>query len=201
MNSLYLDSGFPVFLEEKTPTFPYLEEKIRQINAFVQENILKPIAVGVIGGTCEVAVELLFQKSLFSMGFEKALVGDPAAIALYEAEYMSDPLGSIVIGPIFEELLFRVFIQDAFEQFARLILPDIDVTCFSSQIKLATLVSIIGSSILFGLAHLSNGIGLLQPILCVMAGITFGLLNHFYGLPAPISAHMTNNAIAYLFNI
>lgn len=115
----------------------------------------------------------------------------------YEEAVFLNPFNAIVQAPVFEELVFRETIQTTFMVLAEQILPDSDIEVFSTQIKLSALVSIVATSILFGLAHLQNGTGLVQCVLATLSGLLLGYLKHEYGLSSSIAAHMTNNTIAW----
>ena len=163
----------------------------------VYRNLWIPISTGILVGMGN-----FFVVSFLAEGLEwiPGLV-DAFADAAIAQEYTETIMGSfwntVVEGPFLEEVVFRVLIQDVLHKITQKIFPDVDVEIFSSTVKLAALVAIVASAIIFGWAHYSSGFGLLHVILATMSGITLGLLKHHHGLVASTAAHMTNNAIVF----
>jgi membrane protease YdiL (CAAX protease family) len=180
-------------------TFSSLDETARKVGTFVHEKIISPVSIGIktgvryfVGATVASTVAI----STFAAFDCKSLVVDEAAVSRYRDILLSDPLSAIVTIPLAEEIVYRGFVQSAFEWLATRILPDVDLSLFGGSIKLAALVSVVGTSTLFGAVHLSNGIGIFHVVMAVVGGVTLGLLKHSHGMTASISAHMTINAMS-----
>ena len=170
---------------------------IQKIVDVAYQKIWVPISTGIIVGIGDLTFNVLLDNVLSLIpGFESFLA-DPSIAA----EYMEQVLGSFwdtaIEGPFWEEMLFRGLLQEFFHWMAEKILPDRDVALFFCKMKLATLVSIVATAVLFGSVHLSSGFGISHAILATVTGITYGILRERYGLRASISAHMTNNAIVF----
>jgi len=171
-----------------------LGSMIKKVAVLFYENVCYPIHLGITVGIYDFSSSVLLELGLERMGLGSVLANEIEA-ALYE-ESLKDVFDAVVVAPILEEFIFRFLLQNVFHFVARNVLPDINVDLFSYQIKLAALTSIVATSLLFGLAHLGNGLGIIQVILCTVGGITLGILKQHYGMLACTAAHMTNNAIA-----
>ena len=60
----------------------------------------------------------------------------------------------------------------------------------------ASLMAILATSSMFGLAHLGNGIGLSKIVYTTAGGVIFGFLKEKEGPLASVVAHSTLNLIA-----
>lgn len=80
-----------------------------------------------------------------------------------------------IISPIFEEILFRGII-----------------TYILSYLTDNLMITIIGSSALFGLAHLN----LFQGIITFLFGIFYSIVSIFFGIEYSIFLHILNNILA-----
>ena len=80
-----------------------------------------------------------------------------------------------LLGPIIEELMFRYIGQ--------------------------TIVGLVPSSVVFGLAHAFNPHegAITQAVLTTFSGLLYGYLVANYGIEAPVAAHILNNTLCYLF--
>lgn len=88
-------------------------------------------------------------------------------------------IGMVVLAPICEELLFRGFIQSAYENYSR---------------KYGFVIT----AVLFGMFHILNGIT--QVIPTFMAGLVFGYLVHRTGsIITSMLAHMAFNVSSIVF--
>ncbi len=86
-------------------------------------------------------------------------------------------LYSVLLAPLFEELLFRGLIFTQLRRYGR---------CFA----------ILLTALLFGLMHTN----VLQLIAAVLLGLLLAWIRESYGLPYAILLHISNNALAILFN-
>ncbi len=84
---------------------------------------------------------------------------------------------SIILAPLFEECLFRGLVFNPLRRFGR---------CFA----------ILVTALLFGLMHAN----ILQFIAAFLLGILLAWIRENYGLRRSILLHITNNALAILFN-
>ena len=93
----------------------------------------------------------------------------------------------------FKDLFVRralgVVVQAAFYKVAKRVLPDKDLVVLFCNITLAALVSIIASTVLFGLVSLAGGVGLTSVVTSTLAGITIGILQCHYGLTSEAFFH------------
>lgn len=190
----YVSQSFhvPSLVEVKT-SFQARAEKISQ---FAHEK-LQSVSMGIQVGLLDLGFGIVASE-LFDLipGFGD-LLADPELAAEYLEEAMGSFWETAVLAPVVEEVLFRQVIQGAFKKLAEKVLPDQDVTLFSQTMKLAVLVAVVATAVLFGLVHLGSGLGIVQVILATSTGIVYGILKEKYGLTASISAHMTNNAVAF----
>ncbi len=86
-------------------------------------------------------------------------------------------LYSVLLAPLFEEILFRGLLFNQLRRYGR---------CFAILI----------TALLFGLMHTN----VLQLIAAILLGILLAWIRENYGLPYAILLHITNNALAILFN-
>jgi membrane protease YdiL (CAAX protease family) len=102
------------------------------------------------------------------------------------------------VAPIVEECLFRSVIQPLAEKPIAYILPALTVEILGAQFALATLVTIVVTSLLFGVSHLFNGHpnASSQAIHATLGGVLLGIVAVHFGLLASISAHMVHNTTA-----
>ncbi len=84
----------------------------------------------------------------------------------------------VVVGPIFEELLFRYAL----------------ITFFITYLGLSAVISILLSAVLFGLAHRWY-----MMIPATIIGALYGYCFVYYGIIAAIVAHMTHNFFASIW--
>ncbi len=86
-------------------------------------------------------------------------------------------LYSVLLAPLFEELLFRGLLFNQLRRYGR---------CFAILI----------TALLFGLMHAN----VLQLIAAILLGLLLAWIRESYGLPYAILLHISNNALAILFN-
>ena len=86
-------------------------------------------------------------------------------------------LYSVLLAPLFEEILFRGLIFNQLRRYGR---------CFAILI----------TALLFGLMHTN----VLQLIAAILLGLLLAWIRETYGLPYAILLHISNNALAILFN-
>lgn len=183
-----------IFSQKKQSSFLPSSQKILDV---AYEKFWVPACAGfqwgAIAFTCETALETVLT---WIPGLADAFT-DPAAGDEYMKEVLGNFQGTVLWGPLIEEIVFRGICQSCLMEIAEGVLPDKDVKIFSHTIKLSALVAIVATSILFGLAHLSSGLGILHVVMATFGGIVMGLLKHHYGLTASAAAHVTNNGICY----
>lgn len=179
-----------------------LSEKIKvvseKVGNFAVQHILKPCAIGIGVGVAEFSVNLIFISLLSAVSEVGKIGADPIKAVEYSKAVLASFWQTAVIAPVLEEIVFRVVIQGAFDFITDKIFGDKEVEIFSHKIKLAALVSIVATSVLFGLAHYGSGLGLAQVISATIGGLVYGVLRHKYNPLASMSAHITNNSIILL---
>lgn len=102
-------------------------------------------------------------------------------VSQYHESIIKNPVNATLLGPIFEEVLFR-----------GIILPAL------FNITKSVPFAAIGSGLLFGAAHLNNRHdgAQKQAIVSAIWGTAIGFFSVSYGLGAAIAAHIANNTIA-----
>lgn len=173
-----------------------LKDITEKVGNFAHQHILKPCAIGVGVGLIKFPAMITFQAILGAFTGVAKAGHDPIKAAEYTKFILENFWKIAVIGPVIEEIIFRVVIQGCFDFLATKIFQDKEVEIFSYKIKLATLVSVVATSILFGLAHYSNGLGIAQVIGTTISGVILGVLRDQYNPLASMAAHITNNTLA-----
>ena len=119
-------------------------------------------------------------------------------------QFISKAISTIVIGPIVEEIMFRGVLQSIYlNHLPRLISKGVapgSEKWFDTKFAKAFRIGF--SAFIFGLAHLVNGItgARRQAFGSAMFGIGTALLTESRpGIIGSIGAHMTTNALGYLF--
>ena len=129
----------------------------------------------------------------YGLQFVASLLTDPLESLLHNQGYAlenaanaaagTEPLTflmllySVLLAPLFEELLFRGLLFNQLRRYGR---------CFAILI----------TALLFGLMHTN----VLQLIAAVLLGLLLAWIRECYGLPYAILLHISNNALAILFN-
>ncbi|WP_367606201.1 CPBP family intramembrane glutamic endopeptidase [Legionella sp. W05-934-2] len=109
-----------------------------------------------------------------------------------------DPLDVSLFAPILEELMFRGFMQPTLLLLIPMLIPSTATVLIASGLSAAALISILITSVAFGLAHIGNNHSgsYVQGVLCTLSGLNLGLLALYFGLPAAIASHIANNTLA-----
>lgn len=175
-----------------------LPELFKKIGNFVQTHILKPCAIGVGVGVLDFTVSVILASVVSAVESLAKVGADPVKAAEYAAMIGANFWQVAVLIPVIEEIIFRVIIQGTIEFVAEKVFGDREVEIFSHKIKLAALISIVATSVLFGLAHLSSGMGIAQVVVTTVSGLVFGILRHKYNPLASMAAHITNNTIVMI---
>ena len=114
-------------------------------------------------------------------------------------------LHAALLGPIIEELVFRGALQPISTEVIAWCFPSTSTEyfeCHGCNFSIATAISILTTSLVFGAAHLSNqhAESRYQAISACIAGIILGDVAAQYGLGASIATHSTCNTIATTIN-
>ena len=166
----------------------------------VQEHLVRPILVGSAAAAFWTYPASQVLRVLDAVG-GRAAISEMSLFEQLEGNFESDIKKvieyAVWTGPLGEEILFRGLLQGAFNKVGSAIFKDKEVDVFSHKIKLAPLVSIVATSVLFGAVHAPNGPDSLgQVISAGTGGLTLGLLRHRFGLISSLAAHSTQNACA-----
>jgi len=172
------------------------------LNYFPTHNAFLYIGLGVTAGLIHSFLDSPINRfitiQLWKMGMP--ITHDNREVAVWiQSPRIGILMGLITIAvPPFEEFFFRGKILDYFIGTQKH--PSIQQER-SSLVALRTLKGLIGSSLLFGLCHVSPGqrwANLPLFMYTTACGVSMGLLKITTGnLWAPVTAHVLNNAIAY----
>jgi membrane protease YdiL (CAAX protease family) len=163
--------------------------------------IIYPAVVGIGVGMIDYSIILLSACIGAAMLFTSritsciASIENNGSLEITQSLVRNDFMRTTLWAPIQEELYYRGIVQGVLKWTASDILPDISFTIFSRQIKLATLVAIIVTALLFGAEHSST----LQCINATIGGVVYGLLKEEFGIVSSIAAHCTHNTLNQLF--
>jgi hypothetical protein len=118
----------------------------------------------------------------------------------YNKEIVDHPLEVALLAPVIEELIFRGAMQPLFTRAIVWLAPTATAAFFGSGLGTATVVSIVATSVLFGLLHLGNkdvneNVHF-QVVYAGILGIPLGILAVQFGLGASIAAHIAINTIS-----
>ncbi len=181
------------------PELALSEKKIdrsfaEKVSRIAYERFWVPVSIGMKVGVLDLICGISLATILEQIpGLASSLV-DPAA-----AEEFLDGIDNFwetaVLAPVVEEIIFRGILYGFLRDVMEALLPDYDVPIFSFTVKLAALVAIVATAILFGWVHIANGIGVIHAILAGTTGVVYGILREKHGLISSTAAHMTNNAL------
>lgn len=106
-----------------------------------------------------------------------------------------------LFGPIAEEGIFRGLIQPLGTKSIQILVPAAAAALFGTGLNVATAVSIVATSVLFGAAHYFNPHknAHIQAVSATLGGLTWGLLSAQFGIGAAIAGHISNNSILGFF--
>lgn len=126
------------------------------------------------------------------------LNSEPLALSTYAKKMVNmTPFTMAVMCPAAEEVLFRGVLQDGCQLVLEKMGLIAGISILGLPFSLGALGAILIASIAFGAIHYSNehsGADR-QAILSTVSGISYGVLNYYYGLPAAFLAHCINNLI------
>jgi membrane protease YdiL (CAAX protease family) len=184
-------------------------DKIKEVHSYIESRPAIPkLALTILAGIVIACISLPINILI------GAIAAKCIALAVgkekYEAISKETPLygGKLpsafsvcIAAPIIEECVFRGMIQPATKTVINFI-----ARAFCDEAtakKIATVVAIIFTSLLFGAAHFINSSNLLvalpQVICATYSGIVFGLEKEFGGgLLESTAHHMTNNTIVWV---
>ncbi len=120
-------------------------------------------------------------------------------VSIYNDLTTASPIMSSLFHPIYEELIFRVIIQQGLYIGLSYVLPAVTITLLGFQLPVAAVVSIVAAGVLFGLAHAHNHPGdlkknIVHTVFAMVGGVfVFGPLYHAFGFCAVALAHIVNN--------
>lgn len=181
--------------DESIAKIKLLTEKVA---SFAYLHIIKPSAIGVGVGVASFSSSIILNGLLSSVEGIRQVGSDPIKAAEYSALILESFWETAVFVPIIEEILFRVILQGLLDYITSAIFQDAEVEIFSHKIKLAAVVSVVATSIIFGSAHYFSGLGIIHVINATITGLMLGILRHKQNPLASIMAHITNNSIAIL---
>ncbi len=115
----------------------------------------------------------------------------------YYDTFFNQQLTITLAAPIVEECLFRGIILQVLLSYLALVCPSTIIFPFLN-LSIAAFCAILGSSLLFGLAHISNAEDQnhLQVLCTFLLGLFFGYLYLQFGLFTAIGSHIFNNTLA-----
>jgi hypothetical protein len=121
----------------------------------------------------------------------------------YTKEIINRSLEVALLAPVIEELIFRGGMQPLFTRAIVWLVPAATAVFFGTGLGTATVVSIVVTSVLFGLLHLANkdvneNVHF-QVIYAGILGIPLGILAVQFGLGTSIAAHIIINTISTIF--
>lgn len=153
----------------------------------------EPITIGLAAGGA---------NYLFECAYEK--IWEAVGVRFTEYEISVKPLGPLVYGltfrSSFEEVVYRGGIQPLLAKVLAVSLPSLQRR-FLMGIPMSNLTSILGTSIIFAMAHNASyreeerWPRLSQVFL---SGAAYGVLKERYGLLCPIIAHVAHNYLVAL---
>lgn len=175
-------------------SFSEVNQKVQKI---AYESFWIPLSTGAQVAVYDLVLGLTLGSFLSAIPNVENFLADPAIADEYTEMVQMSFWDTAIKAPLIEEVVFRFVIQNTFKWIANAILPDQNIEIFSHPMKLATLVAVVATAVLFGSAHLGSGLGIIHFILATISGITYGILKENFGLRSSIAAHVTNNAICY----
>ncbi len=132
----------------------YVDEKVKKVSQLFYDYIVYPIGIGALFGVLDFAlcaIPITLDK-IFSLAGIELLEGFEDG----EFDFVEAVLASSLV-PLIEEFIFRVVIQGSVKWVAANVLPnqEIDILGYV-KLSLPALVSIVVTSILFGVLHYPN---------------------------------------------
>jgi membrane protease YdiL (CAAX protease family) len=119
----------------------------------------------------------------------------------YQKHLRKSLLAVSFFGPIAEEGVFRGLIQPLVTKSIQILVPAATAAVFGTGLSVATVVSIVATSVLFGAAHYFNPHknSHIQAVSATVSGFVMGILSAQFGIGASIAAHIANNSIMSFF--
>jgi membrane protease YdiL (CAAX protease family) len=172
------------------PPRSYWERKATDIYT----HAVKPIFAGMAYTSIITPIEIAASYTIHVFLKDKKVIKDHPYLEISFSDMA-------IIAPIFEEIVFRVLIHVPISWFVTTKVSDEEISfgigSYRCTMKKSQLITSIASGVLFGSLHYFVAKSVTQTILNTVTGIGYGILKEKYGLLAPISAHMTNNATLF----
>ncbi|MGR3951806.1 MAG: CPBP family intramembrane metalloprotease [Chlamydia sp.] len=206
MTSAIGSVAHPIF----TPNAPRIGAKILSFLSSTIKKILiisAQFTAGLLFGACSPLLYApLTGKILKILGIPQSRIGgDPLHKLCNPKEIVWNGFYVCMLGPILEELLFRGPLMSKIK-------GEIEVFCIKQGASkkraklIARILTIVSTSLLFGVAHLYNAIAfkcspllfLPQVISATIMGLLFGIAKELTdGITTPIGMHIGNNSLAW----
>ena len=189
----------PIFSEDSFSQTFRVDQKIKEISEIFYDRVVYPVSIGALVETADFLVTtsvltvfsaLGFLEFVEEMGKEALDPTEVAISALLDSSWLEN-----IIGPSFKEVIFKAVIQGSIRWVFTKILPDQEVDVLG-YIKLSSsaLISIVATSVLFGMAHYLDG-GIALVVVCTLNGFAFGVLKEKVGFFSGFAAHAVTNSL------
>jgi membrane protease YdiL (CAAX protease family) len=155
---------------------------------------LPNFGLGLAFGIAELAITLISVSLLSQAGIISRTKDNNNE---YDKYVRKSLLAVSLFGPIAEEGIFRGLIQPLVTRSIQILVPVAATALFGTGLSVATAVSIVATSVLFGAAHYFNPHknAHIQAISTAIGGLTLGFLSAQFGIGASIAAHIAFNSI------
>ncbi len=157
--------------------------------------------IGIVVGVIDLTLSVVALKILEKLHIIEEEDEDDDQSSQYAREIYKNPFLAACVAPILEEGIMRGTVQPMLSRVIQQLVPASTAMFANSGLSIATSISILSTSMLFGAAHLSNPHkkAHVQAVLSGVSGIVLGLLAAKFGLGASIASHIVNNSLALVF--
>lgn len=177
----------------------------------IKDIVTSPVGQVVIGIGLGVLMHQVYspltEKIINALGVT-SIASDPFSDLGFGEKILLTPFVCL-IGPAFEEILFREGLQGMLKHGFQSFYENQGFSDYAANIA-ARVTSVFFASVIFGLTHFSNAIVfwcnpvlfLPQVVACIIMGVMFGLARECSGdLILPISMHVGNNTLAWALHL
>ncbi len=159
---------------------------------------LPHFGLGLAFGAIELTVMLISLVFLRKAGILTSL---PDNNSEYDKLLRKSLLQASLFGPIVEEGVFRGVIQPLVTKSIQILVPAAAAALFGTGPSVATAVSVVATSVLFGAFHYFNPHKNvhIQAVTSTVGGLMLGCISAQFGIGASFAAHISFNSILGLF--
>ncbi len=181
--------------QQQTPSYSKILQDMQAQTSEESFKIIKPVAMGITFHIFEtIALEMLnylVGKGLKNSETFRTMRENSNQLQI---DLSQNFFKTCILGPLIEEIFWREILFKYIHELAHKIVSDEPVQLLGFQVRKDALISCTVQGVLFGLFHYPDVETMIEWI---PSGILLGILQHKYGLLAPITSHIAHNMQVY----